>query len=138
VGDICNPAAAPVDSMTQEDQVSRSILAAATYPGVTVRCPAGHIVKRTVSLARPLAGRVLQGTQTQVGGQAAAGTRVVVPRLVGFAPQDAQRALALADLRGTVILTARSTGLMRVVAQTIKPGTTVRRGTQVRLQVARG
>jgi hypothetical protein len=58
-----------------------------------------------------------------------------MPRLIGFAPQDAGHVLALFSLRGRVRLVSNVRGLRRVVAQFPAPGQRVPRRGIVRLSV---
>lgn len=106
-------------------------------PGTVVSCPAPHKTFLTVPLARPLAGRHIRGRQTAFGGEGGESPQVV-PRLIGFAPRDAYRALALRYLRGRVLLVSPLRALPRVVAQDPATGAVVVRNTIVRLRVAGG
>jgi hypothetical protein len=106
-------------------------------PGTIVSCPASRSGFLTITLVRALAGRRIRGHQTAFGGEGGESDQPV-PRLVGFAPQDAYRALALKYLRGAVLLVPPSRGLRRVVAQYPTPGAVVRRNTVVHLRVAEG
>lgn len=117
-------------------------------PGVGApSCPAPSFDPIAVALARPLAGRRIYGRSASVlhddlgvfGATTTQGELVRVPRLIGFAPQDAEYSLAFGYLRERVLIAhgrARS-GLPRVIEQTPAPGQMMRRYGVVRLLVAR-
>jgi hypothetical protein len=95
-----------------------------------------------VPLARPLAGRALLGAASAVpslrsgsivwaGGHATS----VVPRLLGFDLHDAQQALSVLGLTGSLESRTRGHGLVRVVAQTPGPGVARHPGMTVRLRL---
>jgi hypothetical protein len=98
--------------------------------------------RREVPLAQPLAGRVIRGGTrgTGSGGGFAPGVLPsgVVPRLIGFAPQDARFALGLASLRIHTRSLHRTVGLGRVVAQEPAPGRKAPRNRTIRVAVAGG
>jgi len=108
-----------------------------------VSCPAPSLKFLNLALARPLAGRSIRGrpgavlkNPRNVFGEFVGGSSEKVPRLIGFAPQDAEHALVLAYLNGRVELMPASRGLRRVVAQYPAPGRMVSRNGVVYLRVA--
>jgi hypothetical protein len=69
-------------------------------------------------LAHALAGRAIEGPSRRRVQTPLERSRLVhVPRLIGFAPQDAMHALALVSLHGRVRSVRRAGGLPRVVGQ---------------------
>jgi len=106
-------------------------------PGVRLACPAIAYVgfpPPRVALAAPLAGRRIYALPTQTSPnlpgesvQKAHGRSALpgVPRLIGFAPADAKRALEAAGLCERIHVTHARHGLPRVIAQTPSPGTRI-------------
>jgi hypothetical protein len=86
-----------------------------------------EVVRREVHLAEPLAGRAVRrraggtavGDGCLIPGSTPCG---VVPRLIGFAPQDAKYALSHTSLRLRTRSQRGTVGLRRVVAQDPAPG----------------
>ncbi len=115
-------------------------------PGEVISCPGPHPQSLSVSLHESLAGRRVYGrsAETLNDPRAVFGTvgdqneTVRVPRVIGFAPIDAEYALIFGYLRGQVARTRDDgQGLSRVVAQEPTAGRTVTKGTVIRLLVAR-
>ncbi len=75
-----------------------------------------------VRLAHPLAGRTIQGPSRQRLPIFPPSRLDSVPRLIGFAPQDAAHALALLSLRERTRIIHGTGGLRRVVVQDPAPG----------------
>lgn len=98
----------------------------------------------TARSARRLAGRhilgrsatVLQDPRGVFGFVGPETEPVKVPRVVGFAPADAEHALVVGYLRGSLRSLRNGSGLRRVVAQAPMPGSTLARNSAVRLLVA--
>jgi hypothetical protein len=89
-----------------------------------------------VQLAHPLAGRAIQGPSRRRFQAPASRSRPdSVPRLIGFAPQDASQALALVSLREQTNITHGTGGLQRVVAQYPAPGRPVPKSRTVRITI---
>jgi hypothetical protein len=112
--------------------------------GQPALCRPPHLIRTSVSLRHRLAGRTIRGREAAVlnDPRAATGLRdsseiVAVPNLVGFSPRDAAHALLRVGLGVSNRNVGGHAGLPRVVAQGRRPGATVRRGTAVRLSVAR-
>lgn len=81
------------------------------------------IAQLDVQLAHPLAGRAIRGPSRRRVPTTILRSRLdSVPRLIGFAPQDASHALALWSLRGQTTIGHGAGGLRRVVAQYPAPG----------------
>lgn len=101
-------------------------------------CPAlATIGTLSVRLARPLAGRAVQGPGRELFPSGVAGLRLdSVPRLIGFDPQDAAHALALVALHGQTRAVHGVGGLRRVVAQYPAPGQRRPRSRVVRVTIA--
>jgi beta-lactam-binding protein with PASTA domain len=83
------------------------------------------------------------GTTTETGTTATTGTStapatVAVPRVVGLNQTAAQRRLQAAGLTSRVVYVASTQPAGRVVAQRPVPGTTIKRGSRVRLNVSIG
>jgi hypothetical protein len=98
-------------------------------------CPAiAMIGTRRVGLAAPLAGRLLEGGTSLAPPPSIAGPRV--PRLTGFSPRDAQRALRAVQLRAHMLVRHGARGLPRVVAQDPAPGLRLPQGASVSVRVA--
>lgn len=96
-----------------------------------------------VPLAAPLAGRRVLG-QSPAGsfiptGLVVAGgkLRFKVPRLIGFAPGDARRALEPDRFHPVVTRRSGGGGVLQVIAQAPAPGTPVGAGGVVRLRIGR-
>ena len=111
-------------------------------PPCTAPAGADSIV---VALARPLAGRGLVSGSTEASawlrdGQApvhAHGHETeVIPRLIGFDPEDASRALSQLGLAGRIVARSAGHGLLRVTAQSPAPGVPRSAGTTVRLHLS--
>jgi hypothetical protein len=100
-------------------------------------CPPPYRVPLAVSLVRPLAGRGLHGYQTGRPFETRVGV-VRVPRLVGFAPHDAVRALGFAFLRGRAEVVLPTRGRRRAVAQSPAAGRRVPVDTIVTVRVTGG
>src|ERR1700730_14032178 len=91
-------------------------------------CPAPRILILPVHLRYPLAGRTIYGRSPQVlaeprqvfGYRGSNREPVTLPRLPGFSPRDAERALAFGYLRARVLTRRHGPGLPRVIAQ--QPG----------------
>jgi hypothetical protein len=118
----------------------------AVYEGV-ISCPAPRLQFLPVTLQSPLGGRLVLGRSPETlddpravfGTEGNASETVRVPRVVGFAPVDAEYALAFEYLSGR-FLTAQSgkrRGLSHVIAQEPAAGRVVGKGTVIRLLVAR-
>ena len=89
-----------------------------------------------VQLAHPLAGRAIQGPSRRHFQALVSRSRLdSVPRLVGFAPQDASHALALVSLRERTSTAHGTGGLQRVVAQYPAPGQPVPKSRTVRITI---
>ena len=105
-------------------------------------CPAPRKTVVDVQLRRKLAGRLIRGRSARSlsGGPRleVVGSPVPVPSLVGFSPRDAEHALVLAELRGTLHDVPRRTGLPRVVGQSRITGSEVDPGSALILYVGRG
>ena len=103
-------------------------------------CPAiAFIAPLTVKLAHPLRGRVIRGRP-----RSPAGTwltpqpirpdgRRFVPRLTGFAPRDARRALAIAADPARFVTHHHPGGRVRVVRQSPRPDFTLEPGGKVQV-----
>lgn len=89
-----------------------------------------------VRLAHPLAGRTIQGPSRQRLPIFPPSRLDSVPRLIGFAPQDATRALALVSLRTQTKVIHGTGGLRRVVAQYPAPGQRAPTSRVVRITIA--
>ncbi|MEA2299762.1 MAG: hypothetical protein QOE44_297 [Solirubrobacteraceae bacterium] len=96
-----------------------------------------------VPLAARLAGRRVLG-QSPVGSFIPTGLVVVagklrykVPRLIGFAPGDARRALASDPFHPVVTQRSGGRGMLQVIAQAPAPGTPLGAGGVVRLRIGR-
>jgi hypothetical protein len=90
-----------------------------------------------VPLAAPLAGRRVLG-QSPTGLVVAGGKlRFKVPRLIGFAPGDARRALEPDRFHPVVTRRSGGGGVLQVIAQAPAPGTPVGAGGVVRLRIGR-
>jgi len=89
-----------------------------------------------VRLAHPLAGRTIQGPSRRRLPILSPSRRDSVPRLIGFAPQDAAHALALVSLHGQTRIVHGASGLRRVVAQYPAPGRRVPKSRVVRITIA--
>ncbi len=114
--------------------------AVSSPPNVGMSCPPGRIHRVRVALAHPLAGRPILG---RPAGEGLFGGRVFsspepvpVPSLVGFAPADAERALAIAYLRAHVAPVLRRPGRRVVTAQRPQAGAQAPDGSLVTLTVA--
>lgn len=97
-----------------------------------------------VPLLHPLAGRALLGASSGSGFSMRGGNAPVlvggaeereIPRVVGFSPPDARRALSLLGLSGRVVARRRGRGLLRVAAQSPAPGTARQPGMVVKLRL---
>jgi hypothetical protein len=100
-----------------------------------ISCPAPRRDPLTISLKRALAGRRLLGASKLEIGTLVGVVSVKVPGVIGFAPGDAERSLAIAHLRRRVkVELAR--GLRRVVSQTPGAGGLVALNGVVTLRVA--
>jgi hypothetical protein len=102
-------------------------------------CPAiAFIGPFVVALKHPLAGRQLGGPMRRAGFQPPrlAGRPATVPRVIGFSPRDAQRALNLASLHEHIRHTSPRPGLARVVAQFPAPGSRVALAAVVRVAIS--
>ncbi len=100
-------------------------------------CPAvAAIGPLDVRLTHPLAGRTIQGPSRQRLPILSPSRLDSVPRLIGFAPQDATHALALVSLRGRTRIVHGATGLRRVVAQYPAPGQRTPKSRIVRITIA--
>lgn len=100
-----------------------------------ISCPPPRPEPLTISLKRALAGRRLLGATKLEVGTLVGFVSVKVPRVIGFAPGDAERSLAIAHLRGRVkVELAR--GLRRVVSQTPGAGGLVPPNAVVTLRAA--
>lgn len=89
-----------------------------------------------VRLAHPLAGRTIQGPSRQRLPIFPPSRLDSVPRLIGFARQDAAHALALVSLRGQTKVVHGTSGLRRVVAQYPAPGHRTPKSRIVRITIA--
>lgn len=115
----------------------------AEYPpseGV-MSCPGPKEKLLWVALSRPLAGRPIYGQSSMearevFGNRGSSEEAVEVPRLIGFAPQDAKRALLVDYLHGRVQRKRRAAGRPRVSAQVPAPGHKLEKGAVVQLTVA--
>jgi hypothetical protein len=103
-------------------------------------------VRFQIPLRRPLAGRVIDRAApggSLVPADFGGGSAAVAPRLIGFSPSDAERAVRAQSLRGHIRYSRRHRGLPRVIAQSPPPGASVTAGvaaryvTVMRLQVDR-
>jgi len=101
-------------------------------------CPAvAAIAPLDVQLAHPLAGRTIQGASRRRLPILLSRSRLdSVPRLIGFAPQDASHALALVSLRARTRIVHGTGGLRRVVAQYPAPGHGTPKSRIVRITIA--
>jgi hypothetical protein len=101
-------------------------------PGLV--CPAfERFVPLRVALAAPLAGRAIEGAAPMSALAPMLGRRT--PRLIGFAPRDAEQALRNAGLRARIRVQHGARGLARVVAQYPAPGQAVQSQGIVRVRV---
>jgi len=90
-----------------------------------------------VRLAHPLAGKAIEGPSRQHFPTLFLRSRLdSVPRLIGFAPQDAAHALALVSLAERTRTIHATGGLRRVVAQYPAPGQPLRKSRIVRVTIA--
>jgi hypothetical protein len=89
-----------------------------------------------VRLAHPLAGRTIQGPSRQRLPILSPSRLDSVPRLIGFAPQDAAHALSLVSLGEQTKVVHRTSGLRQVVAQYPAPGQRVPKNRVVRITIA--
>jgi hypothetical protein len=112
--------------------------------GVTL-CRPPHEVLLSVGLKHRLAGRMIRGREAHVLGEVRPGMfpsrdggleDVTVPNLIGFSPRDAAHALLIDALRPSWRRVRRHGGLPRAVAQARRPGSTLPRGTAVRISIA--
>jgi hypothetical protein len=146
-GDSCGERNAR--ATVQETRTSLTIAVlreTAVYEGV-ISCPAPRLEFLTVPLQSALAGRLVLGRSPETlndpravfGTLGNANETVRVPRLVGFAPIDADYALAFEYLRDRVLVAQHGErrGLSHVIAQVPAAGRIVSKGTVVRLLVAR-
>jgi hypothetical protein len=100
-------------------------------------CPAvAAIGPLDARLAHPLAGRTVQGPSRQRLPILSPSRRDSVPRLIGFAPQDAAHALSLISLHGRTRIVHGVSGLRRVVAQYPAPGQRTPKNRIVRITIA--
>jgi hypothetical protein len=106
----------------------------AEYAG-PIKCPPPYREPLTVALKRPLAGRRLIGASKFDIGTLVGYKTVKVPQVIGFAPGDAERALAIADLRGRVKVDL-GRGRRRVVSQVPIAGRLVPPDSLVTLHIA--
>lgn len=96
---------------------------------------AGPIVVR---LAHPLAGRVISGPLRRSFATFFVRSRLDrVPRLVGFAPQDASTALGLVSLRARANIRSGPDGLRCVAEQDPAPGRPTPNSRVVQIEIAR-
>jgi hypothetical protein len=83
-------------------------------------CPAPDALIITVRLAHPLNGRRVKGQEAASRPDCV--SPLSIPRLIGFAPSDAERALKVVCLHGLVHVVRRTKGVPRVVSQSPRPG----------------
>jgi hypothetical protein len=108
----------------------------------TVVCVYSPVVgSLRVSLARPLAGRVILGRpryppydtpQLPFGRD-----RTKMPSLIGFAPTDAEQVLTIYEAQAKIRFAPKSHGRPRVLAQQPRPGTPLPPDHTVRIRVSR-
>jgi hypothetical protein len=89
-----------------------------------------------VRLAHPLAGRTIQGPSRQRLPILTPSRLDSVPRLIGFAPQDAAQALSLVSLEEQTKVVHGTSGLRRVVVQYPVPGQRTPKSGIVRITIA--
>jgi hypothetical protein len=110
--------------------------------GMVMSCPPPRKIVLDVPLRLKLTGRLIRGRSALSLSNGPrleeVGSPVPVPSLVGFSPRDAEHALALGQLRGTVHEVPRRSGLPRVVGQGRLAGSEVDPGSAVILYVGRG
>ena len=100
-------------------------------------CPAVVTIgPLNVRLAHPLAGRTIEGPSRQRLPILSPSRRDSVPRLIGFAPQDAAHALGLVSLRAQTRIVHGVSGLRRVVAQYPAPGRRMPKSRVVQITLA--
>lgn len=105
-------------------------------PGGTT-APQGSKVRLNVA-AGASGGGTGTGTKTSTGQTTTAPATVAVPRVVGLNQTVAQRRLQAAGLMSNVVYVSSTQPAGRVVAQRPLPGTRVKRGSRVRLNVSTG
>jgi hypothetical protein len=100
-------------------------------------CPAvAAIGSLDVRLAHPLAGRTIGGPSRQRLPILSPSRLDSVPRLIGFAPQDAAHALSLVSLGEQARVVHGARGLRRVVAQYPAPGRRTPKSRVMRITIA--
>ena len=120
--------------LVPSDQPRGTVVSQAPPGGATA--PQGSKVRLNVASG---AGGATTGTgTTATTGTATTSATVAVPRLVGLSQTAAQRRLQTAGLKSNVVYVASTQPAGRVVAQRPASGTTVKRGTRVRLNVSIG
>jgi hypothetical protein len=133
----------------QETKTTVSVTLLREVPtGGELVCPEIEVIARMrVQLAATLAGRLILGLPAwnssagpllrSVIGQAdtSAGLMPLAPRLIGFAPADAEGALKLLGLRASIRVVHGGHGLARVARQSPSPGVVAPLGEPVRLRV---
>jgi len=107
-----------------------------------MKCPPLSVSTIAVPLGRRLAGRPLEGRPMLGDSYALSipiepGQSFTMPSLIGFAPADAKRALALANVIGELHRRPGGAGLARVVSQSRPAGSTVPLAAIVQITVAR-
>ena len=119
--------------LVPSDQPRGTVVSQAPAGGATA--PQGSKVRLNVASG----GGATTGTgTTATTGTATTSATVAVPRVVGLSQTAAQRRLQAAGLKSNVVYVASTQPAGRVVAQRPPPGTTVKRGSRVRLNVSTG
>ncbi len=118
----------------------RSVIIAPTETLGTGPCAAVSTVGPLgVTLVHALAGRAIAGPLRRSFASFFVRSRLDrVPRLIGFAPQDAAGALGLVSLRARANIGSGGDGLRRVAEQDPAPGRPIPKNRIVQIEIARG
>lgn len=119
--------------------VTLTVRQSVVVPGAGEACTAEILMRSTrVQLAAPLGGRAIKGRPFPAASAFGPGAgQVAVPRLVGFSPWEAKRALRLRGLAAQVRRSTGGSGIARIAAQAPAAGTKIVKGAIVHLRVAR-